>query len=377
MTYAGPGRTPFGGDSPPATAGRILTQEPDLSGLAGPLRDLVAYALQKDPADRPTARELLDLLVAAPSRPAASAAALAGQPDLRAAASQAQSVTGLMPAPPEPAPTGLVGYHEESIVTVPISAIPALEDAPDDEPEQRRWFLPVAVAFVVLAVIAGAMMVVFGPPPDDGTAAVNPPAVTATSSAPAPLPTTMLLADDLTHARLWLAKREPDGLSTCSFTDGTLVAEVAERRLYKCPGPQDDLPVDLHAEVGVRLLTADSCAAIWFRFRLPRGGYQVRVCASNVFVGTHKSTTVAVTRTLPLDQPIAVGGPAVRIGLVIDNGQVTVTRDGTALGSVPLDDAELTGRRLVLGVYPDRGAPDEGPFKVAFDHIVIRGPGER
>ena len=38
VAYAGTGRTPFSADSPPATAARILTQPPDLSGLSGPLR---------------------------------------------------------------------------------------------------------------------------------------------------------------------------------------------------------------------------------------------------------------------------------------------------------------------------------------------------
>jgi eukaryotic-like serine/threonine-protein kinase len=51
--YAGMGRTPFRADSPPATAARILTQPTDLSGLSGPLPDLVAHALEKDPANRP------------------------------------------------------------------------------------------------------------------------------------------------------------------------------------------------------------------------------------------------------------------------------------------------------------------------------------
>src|SRR3954454_14262092 len=70
VAYAGTGRTPFGGESPPVTAGRILTAEPDLDGLTGGLRDLVGSALSKNPADRPTARELLDLLVSGPHRPA-------------------------------------------------------------------------------------------------------------------------------------------------------------------------------------------------------------------------------------------------------------------------------------------------------------------
>ncbi|MEU4156395.1 serine/threonine-protein kinase [Actinoplanes sp. NPDC026670] len=61
--YAATGRTPFRGDSPMATIGRMLTQPPDLSGIPGSLRDLVATTLEKDPAGRPTARELLDSLL--------------------------------------------------------------------------------------------------------------------------------------------------------------------------------------------------------------------------------------------------------------------------------------------------------------------------
>ncbi|GAA0572449.1 hypothetical protein GCM10010172_66250 [Paractinoplanes ferrugineus] len=65
VTYAGTGRTPFGGDSAAATAGAILTRPPRLDGLSAPLRDLVARTLDKDPARRPTAFDLLDELVTA------------------------------------------------------------------------------------------------------------------------------------------------------------------------------------------------------------------------------------------------------------------------------------------------------------------------
>jgi serine/threonine protein kinase len=65
VTFAGTGRTPFAADSAPATALRILTQPPALTGLPEPLRGIVERTLAKDPTDRPTARELLDLLLAA------------------------------------------------------------------------------------------------------------------------------------------------------------------------------------------------------------------------------------------------------------------------------------------------------------------------
>ncbi|GAA3942810.1 serine/threonine-protein kinase [Actinoplanes auranticolor] len=63
VTYAATGRTPFTANTPPATALRIATQPPDLTGLTGVLRGLVVQALSKRPEDRPTARQLLETLL--------------------------------------------------------------------------------------------------------------------------------------------------------------------------------------------------------------------------------------------------------------------------------------------------------------------------
>ncbi|MEU8235577.1 protein kinase [Actinoplanes sp. NPDC048967] len=94
VTFAGTGRTPFGGDSAAATAGAILTRPPHLEGLPTPLRDLVARTLEKDPELRPTAFELLDELVAVG---APTTVNLAGRPAL-AQAAQAARQTGRRPA---------------------------------------------------------------------------------------------------------------------------------------------------------------------------------------------------------------------------------------------------------------------------------------
>ena len=64
VAYAATGRTPFAGDLPATVAIQIMTKEPDLDGLSGQLRDLVERALARDPALRPTARELVDGLLA-------------------------------------------------------------------------------------------------------------------------------------------------------------------------------------------------------------------------------------------------------------------------------------------------------------------------
>ncbi|MEV4101761.1 serine/threonine-protein kinase [Nonomuraea sp. NPDC049649] len=70
MVFAATGRPAFGGDALPAAIHRILHGEPDLSGLAEPLRGTVARCLAKDPARRPAARDLL-LELLGENRPAA------------------------------------------------------------------------------------------------------------------------------------------------------------------------------------------------------------------------------------------------------------------------------------------------------------------
>jgi eukaryotic-like serine/threonine-protein kinase len=82
VAYAGTGRAPFGADSLPATAVRIIAGDADIDGLPAGLRELVAAALAKDPAARPTARELLDRLLALDISPTG---VLAREPALRAA----------------------------------------------------------------------------------------------------------------------------------------------------------------------------------------------------------------------------------------------------------------------------------------------------
>jgi predicted Ser/Thr protein kinase len=70
VAYAGLGHVPFPGRTPTVMAARILHDEPDLDGLPAGLRELVTEALSKDPADRPTARQLLDRLLDEAPQPA-------------------------------------------------------------------------------------------------------------------------------------------------------------------------------------------------------------------------------------------------------------------------------------------------------------------
>jgi predicted Ser/Thr protein kinase len=369
VAFAGTGRTPFGADSPTATAGRILTQPPDLSGLTGSLRDLVAYALEKDPAHRPSARELLDLLVTGPQRTAASAAALAHQPGLRAAAQEAQAATGYdtnrqltaVAAPPE-----LAGYVD---ATAPARNAPGV---PPPAPGRRRqrWPAPVVAALAILAVLAAAALVVSsqawrgggGGSGQDGGASPAPVASHVDSK--------LLVSDALDHARFWQESADPQQ-GSCSF-DGGLVVRRNSPGSFRCRGPQDAEPDRLRTEVNVRLLTKGSCAGIWFRFR-PYVGYQLRVCESRFLVGTHKDADAEVYRTFPLDDPVEVGGPPTKITLNVLDDTVEVLRDGVTVGTVPLTDADIGGGgRVVLGIFTEPAGPGHAPpYAVAFDHITI------
>jgi serine/threonine protein kinase len=77
MVYAATGRPPFGNDSILAVIQRTLNDEPDLGDIPEPLRGLVTECLAKEPAARPTARQLLMRLlgqedaVAGPAAPPA------------------------------------------------------------------------------------------------------------------------------------------------------------------------------------------------------------------------------------------------------------------------------------------------------------------
>jgi hypothetical protein len=98
MVFAATGTLPFGDGSIASVMYRILNESPDLGGLHGPMRDLVAECLAKDPAARPTARQIVDRLMStgnvpeptaveamAPARPADAPAVGDSMPGVGAA----------------------------------------------------------------------------------------------------------------------------------------------------------------------------------------------------------------------------------------------------------------------------------------------------
>ncbi|WP_019632170.1 serine/threonine protein kinase [Actinomadura atramentaria] len=147
LLFAAAGAPPFGAGPPAETAQRVLYDDPDLAPLPEPLRGVVADALAKSPADRPTAARVLERLLddgalaaRLPAPLAAEARALAGLPSpmggtppavpVPAPAAPALAAPAPAPAPPAPVtvPTPAVG--EDAQATAMISVPPS---EPDDD----------------------------------------------------------------------------------------------------------------------------------------------------------------------------------------------------------------------------------------------------
>ncbi|MEU8797868.1 serine/threonine-protein kinase [Spirillospora sp. NPDC048819] len=140
LVFAATGEPPFGQDTIPAVINRILHEEPDLGDLRGPLRELVLDCLEKDPAHRPGARQvLMRLLGHEEASPAAASAAPA------APASGGTDATAMLAA----GSVRAAEFGDEDEVFEPD---PVFGDDPvfDDEPafgEQPGFVDPAAAAF--------------------------------------------------------------------------------------------------------------------------------------------------------------------------------------------------------------------------------------
>ncbi|MEY9912214.1 serine/threonine protein kinase/outer membrane protein assembly factor BamB [Catenulispora sp. MAP12-49] len=62
LVYAATARSPFGDGPTPALLYRVVSQEPDISGVPDSLRDMISACLHKEPARRPTTQQILDYL---------------------------------------------------------------------------------------------------------------------------------------------------------------------------------------------------------------------------------------------------------------------------------------------------------------------------
>ncbi|MGW3367545.1 protein kinase domain-containing protein [Streptosporangium canum] len=147
MVFAATGRPAFGADSIAVVMNRILTVEPELGGLEGQLRLLVAACLSKDPSRRPTAEELVSHLMGA-----TLASPVRRQAPAPAAPSPAPAAPQVPPAAPPHGPTLL---SHDSSATVPPQA-----PAPQPRQKTRRPVGLLLAGAAALAVVGGGTVVV-------------------------------------------------------------------------------------------------------------------------------------------------------------------------------------------------------------------------
>jgi hypothetical protein len=184
MIYAATGRLAFGADSVSAVMHRILYEEPDVNGLPPSLRAIARECLEKDPARRPSARDLLLRLV----DPSAQRAAPAPPPGWAA--------TG--PVYPAGGPTAPGGYPSQPSGP----AGPAGPSGPAGPASRSRRGLLLAACGVAAAAVIALGVALFprgstpGPSASHGSGAQagqasHPasPSVTGTSPAASPAAT--------------------------------------------------------------------------------------------------------------------------------------------------------------------------------------------
>ncbi|GAA2517668.1 serine/threonine-protein kinase [Pilimelia columellifera] len=357
VAYAGAGRLPFPGDSTAGIVARILGGQPDLAGLSAPLRPLVAAALATDPAQRPTARELVNHLISGAAHQTLDVGRLIDRDQIVGGSETPPTPPPTQPPPPTPAApaTRRRGAGRGLIITLNVAVL--------------------AMTALVAALVAGvirippALVPVGAAGEGGGGSSVAPspaPAGPPSASAPGvPADAELLVRDQLTVPGHWIAQSLKQW--RCDFGDGSLSVYMDTTGSYRCRGPYQPAE-DVGAFVDVTLVAPGSCAGVWFRFYDNRG-YALRVCPEKLQLVAHEQARVEPLRAFRLNSPIATGVTA-RIGVVARGERLVSYRDGVVVGETR--DATFIRGNVVLGLF-QTDAPEESglPTKVRFDDIEI------
>jgi serine/threonine protein kinase len=187
LAFAATGQGPFGEGSSPELAYRLVYSQPNLDHVPIELRSLVGHCLAKEPADRPTADELLAEVAAVQSvtgwLPDSAMGALAEY-----LAQDPVQVTAVRPASPLEAPGPGRAASGRLASGRPWSR-PARSPGRDQMP-RRRWWRPLVATGVATSVLAASAAVSFAlsGAVKHSSAARFRPRVAATRATPAPGP---------------------------------------------------------------------------------------------------------------------------------------------------------------------------------------------
>ncbi|MEU5861300.1 protein kinase [Nonomuraea sp. NPDC047529] len=211
IVHAATGVSPFGADTVPAVLHRVLHAEPDLSPLPSRLRGLIAAALAKDPARRPTAGALMLALVAPGTPPLPASGPASGAPTGPASGPASGAPTGPASGPASgPAPGSPAGTASGGPPGGPHGLGPGVADTRESREGRNRGrgALAGAVAVVVaLAVVGGVVLLTARAPGSTATRSTSPPSATAApSDSPSDPPSTTAAPETPVAARTATAR---------------------------------------------------------------------------------------------------------------------------------------------------------------------------
>ncbi|MFI1993052.1 serine/threonine protein kinase [Actinoplanes sp. NPDC020271] len=336
IAYAGTGRTPFRADSPGATAAKILTQPPDLTGMSGPLAELVAQTLAKDPAERPTAHELLNLLLAQHADNRSHSRGHTLDPRLRQAAEAAQQSGRYVS-----------GGHRAG--------------APVPRRRRGRTIIAVTAVAATLMAVTGLYLGSRSEPEPLPPTQESLPVLPAQPSMPVPGAVRgPWVIDALNRPGQWKNSTDDYG-GRCAFGTSGLVMTTPGVGI-ECPGATATFAGDQAITVDVTVTAAHSCATVSFR-ATGDGAYWLDLCSNRVRLrhqGAVQTTTLAEKAT-----DLFAVGKVHTVALTLLGPRAAVTVDGSALLDASLDDPSLLAGKVAFGVTPDTDAEQAAAAVVA------------
>jgi hypothetical protein len=329
---------------------------PDLDALPHPLRDLVATALQPNPAERPTAHRLLDRLLDAgahgnePIR-----AGLQQQPQLRRAAA---AVRHTVQDPIEHAVRRTVRRHARADTTATTSAVTGQGTGrlPGSRFGRRR-----AVS-MARTVVAASVMALLGMLVGVGASTYHDGAVNDLNGAG----TGPTAADSRDSGATGRAGRGADR-GGC-ILDGQLELTTTGTTPFRCPAPSQP-PTSRSIDLRLRLDTPSACAAI--RLDLANADdYRIAICADRISVDIERDTeahTLAFTEIVPA----LVVGSWYQISVQAHPGPVTVKLNGAATLTKPGLNTGAAQAGITVGILTTGGATADTAHLTIADIEVI------
>jgi eukaryotic-like serine/threonine-protein kinase len=370
MVYAATGHTPFAADSPASTAIRILTEEPNLDGVTGPLRDIVSRALSKSPHSRPTARQLLDELISL-------------------GATRAVSTEVLRPAEAAQAMEPSLGLFRDG----------DYDSGPSSSPRRRSLLLAAGVAVVAglatAAVFAASYILgdpganaLNTPTPAPSAVSLEPSVSPSVSPSPSVPPRVLpaipegwykLVPDDpLTATQYWTATSNAKNGSCVFQADGLVATSTLS---YQCKKLDSDRLRDLIAVSRMKLRTKDACGAFWLRYNATSGGYVVRICSTTVYVDElvleapkpgRKPVLKPHNRSigrLPAAEPLKAG-EVVEVWLLLTQDRLEVFING--MSRAEFGSLRATSGLFTMGIQQDKAA--KTAQSVTFSDLILWRP---